>query len=156
MPCKAEFLTTFKSAKSIINFFSKLSLLFSLAYFPIIPEPLNWLICLKTKDGMFCESFSFTSSTCLICSGAKPAFLNLGTIDILGHKILCCGGCSVHCSMFNSIPVLYPLDASSPCCPVVGSHSLQGIFQTQRSNPGLPHCRQILYCLSHQGSPITL
>ena len=21
------------------------------------------------------------------------------------------------------------------------------------SNPGLPHCRQILYCLSHQGSP---
>ena len=84
-------------------------------------------------------------------------FLNLGTIDILGQKILYCGGCSVHCSMFNSIPVLYPLDASSPCSPVVGSHSpLQGIFQTQGSNPGLSHCRQILYCLSHQGSPITL
>ena len=31
--------------------------------------------------------------------------------------------------------------------------SLQGIFQTQGSNPSLPHCRQILYCLSHQGSP---
>ena len=30
---------------------------------------------------------------------------------------------------------------------------LQGIFPTQGSNPGLPHCRQILYCLSHQGSP---
>ena len=30
---------------------------------------------------------------------------------------------------------------------------LQGIFPTQRSNPGLPHCRQILYQLSHQGSP---
>ena len=29
---------------------------------------------------------------------------------------------------------------------------LQGIFPTQGSNPGLPHCRQILYCLSHQGS----
>ena len=25
------------------------------------------------------------------------------------------------------------------------------IFPTQDSNPGLPHCRQILYCLSHQG-----
>ena len=25
---------------------------------------------------------------------------------------------------------------------------LQGIFPTQGSNPGLPHCRQILYCLS--------
>ena len=35
------------------------------------------------------------------------------------------------------------------------SHSLlQGIFPTQGSNLGLLHCRQILYCLSHQGSPI--
>ena len=34
------------------------------------------------------------------------------------------------------------------------SHSLlQGIFLTQRLNPGLPHCRQILYHLRHQGSP---
>jgi len=30
---------------------------------------------------------------------------------------------------------------------------LQGIFPTQGSNPGLLHCRQILYQLSHQGSP---
>ena len=36
----------------------------------------------------------------------------------------------------------------------VGSRSLlQGIFPTQGSNPGLPHCRQILYQLSHKGSP---
>ena len=36
-------------------------------------------------------------------------------------------------------------------------HSLlQGIFLTQELIPGLPHCRQILYCLSHQGSPQTL
>jgi len=35
-----------------------------------------------------------------------------------------------------------------------GSHSLlQGIFPTQGLNPGLPHCRQILYQLSHKGSP---
>ena len=33
-------------------------------------------------------------------------------------------------------------------------HSLlQGIFPTQGSNPDLPHCRQILYQLSHEGSP---
>ena len=25
----------------------------------------------------------------------------------------------------------------------------RGIFPTQGSNPGLPHCRQTLYCLSH-------
>ena len=30
---------------------------------------------------------------------------------------------------------------------------LQGIFPTQRSNSGLPHCRQILYQLRHKGSP---
>ena len=35
----------------------------------------------------------------------------------------------------------------------VGSCSLhQGIFPTKGSNPGLPHCRQILYQLSHKGS----
>ena len=36
----------------------------------------------------------------------------------------------------------------------VGCHALlQGIFPTQESNPGLPYCRQILYQLSHKGSP---
>ena len=36
----------------------------------------------------------------------------------------------------------------------VGCHALlQKIFPTQGSNPGLPHCRWILYHLSHQGSP---
>ena len=36
----------------------------------------------------------------------------------------------------------------------VGSLSfLQGIFLTQVSSPGLPHCRWILYQLSNQGSP---
>ena len=36
----------------------------------------------------------------------------------------------------------------------VGSLALlQGIFPTQELNPGLPHCRQILYQLSYQRSP---
>ena len=36
----------------------------------------------------------------------------------------------------------------------VASHSLlQAIFPTQGLNPGLPQCRQILYQLSHKGSP---
>ena len=33
------------------------------------------------------------------------------------------------------------------------SSLLQGIFLTQGLNPGLPHCRQILYKLSYKGSP---
>ena len=36
----------------------------------------------------------------------------------------------------------------------VGSRSLrQRIFPTQGLNPGLPHCRWVLYQLSHQGCP---
>ena len=36
----------------------------------------------------------------------------------------------------------------------MGCHTLlQGIFPTQGLNPGFPHCRQILYHLSHQESP---
>ena len=36
----------------------------------------------------------------------------------------------------------------------VGCHSfLQGMFPTKGSNPSLLNFRQILYCLSHDGSP---
>ena len=56
-----------------------------------------------------------------------------------------------------------PMDCSPPGSSVhgdspgkntgVGCHTLlQEIFPTQESNPGLPHCRQVLYCLSHQGN----
>ena len=50
-----------------------------------------------------------------------------------------------------------PMDCSAGNSPDqktgVGSLSLlQGIYPTQGSNPGLPHCRQILYQLSHKGS----
>ena len=58
-----------------------------------------------------------------------------------------------------------PMDCSPPGSSVhgdspdknigVGCYALlQGIFPTQGSNPGLPHCRWIPYCLSHQGSPL--
>ena len=54
---------------------------------------------------------------------------------------------------------LWPRGLYSPCNSPgqnigVDSHSLlQGIFPTLGLNPGLPHCRRILYQLSHQGSP---
>ena len=47
------------------------------------------------------------------------------------------------CSLWNSL---------GQNTGVVSLSLLQGIFPTQGSNPGLPHCRQILYQLSHQGS----
>ena len=38
---------------------------------------------------------------------------------------------------------------------VSGCSLLQGIFPTQRSNPGLPHCRWILYQLNQQRTTLT-
>ena len=60
-----------------------------------------------------------------------------------------------------------PLDCSPPGSSVhgdspgknigVGCHALlQGISPIQGSNSGLPHCRQILYHVSHQGSKIEI
>ena len=65
----------------------------------------------------------------------------------------------------QSCPTLcHPMDCGLPDSSVhedslgkntgVGCLSLlQGIFPTQGSNPHLPHCWQILYQLSHKGSP---
>ena len=46
-----------------------------------------------------------------------------------------------------------PVDCSLPGFSVHGIFLLQGIFPTPGPNPGLPHCEQMLYPLSLQGSP---
>ena len=62
-------------------------------------------------------------------------------------------------SVTQSCPTLCdPMDCSPWTSPGqntgVGSPCLlQGIFPTQGWNPGLPHCRRILYQLSRKGSP---
>ena len=49
--------------------------------------------------------------------------------------------------------LLYPWDFPGKDTGVGCHFLLQGIFPTQGSNPGLLHCRQILYWLSYKGSP---
>ena len=99
---------------------------------------------------------------------------NLGLPDLLFQFFWNHGCCNIGvyiqvsvelCLVTQSCPTLCNLmDCSPPGssvhgdCPGkntgVGCHALlQGIFPTQGSNPGLPHCKQILYHLSHQGSP---
>ena len=68
------------------------------------------------------------------------------------------------CSVVQLCPTLCcPINCSLPDFSVFGDSPdkntgvdcnalLLGILPTQRSNPGLPHCRQILYYLSHQAS----
>ena len=68
----------------------------------------------------------------------------------------------VNCSVVSNSLLPHELWPTNFLCPwnspgknaEVGSHSLlQGIFLIQGSNPGLLHCRWILYQLSHKGSP---
>ena len=85
--------------------------------------------------------------------GATEAFVNL------------CTYVCVSCSVLSDSLRPHGLQLTRLLCPWnspgkntgVGCRSLlRGIFPTQGSNPGLPHCRQILYCLSHHGSPMVL
>ena len=46
-----------------------------------------------------------------------------------------------------------PWNSPGQATGVSGLSLLQGIFPTQGLNPSLPHCRLILYQLSHKGSP---
>ena len=100
-------------------------------------------------------------------------FLDAGGIDLSSvcwwfHK-------SIHVVKFHKTMYLVTQSCSILCNPVncshqaplymgiflaiitgVGFHALlQVIFPTQGSKPGLLHCRQILYGLSHQRSPYT-
>ena len=71
---------------------------------------------------------------------------------------------SVLCLVAQSCLILCdPMDCSLPGSSAhgvlqanntgLGCHALlQGIFPTEGSNPGLLHCRRILYCQNHQGS----
>ena len=49
----------------------------------------------------------------------------------------------------SSVHGIYQVKNTGMSCHVL----LQGIFSTQGLNPSFLHCRQILYHLSHQGSP---
>ena len=52
--------------------------------------------------------------------------------------------------------LLCPWDSPGKNTGVACHALLQGIFPTQGSNPGLPHCRQILYHLSRPGKPMNI
>ena len=66
-------------------------------------------------------------------------------------------GCSESRSVMSSGLQPYgqysPWDSPGQNTRVHSLSLLQGIFPTQGLNPSLPHCGQILYQLSHKGSP---
>ena len=69
-------------------------------------------------------------------------------VKLLSHARLFATPWTVACTK-----LLHPRDFQGKNTGVGCHFLLQGIFPTQGSNPGLLHCRQRLYLLSHQGSP---
>ena len=99
---------------------------------------------LKRVEKVFCESFTVWCACMYFCNNFNCL------LCVLSHSV-----------MSNSLR-LHGLQPTRLLCPWnspgkntgVDCHALlQGIFPTRGSNPGLPHCKWILYCLSHQGSP---
>ena len=88
--------------------------------------------------------------------------------DDSGEDMTSSWACAVLCLVAQSCLTLCdPMVCSPPSFSIhgdspgkntgVGCHALlQGIFPTQGSNLGLPHCQWILYHLNHQGSPRAL
>ena len=102
--------------------------------------------------------FILSISSCL-------SFVTLGFKTLVQFQVKLCKVAHVCLVAQLCLTLCDPVEVSLPSSSVhggispgknagVGCHALlQGIFPTQGSNPGLPHCRWIFYCLSHQGSP---
>ena len=69
------------------------------------------------------------------------------------HKDLESESCSIMSDSFQSHGLYSPWNSPGQNTGVGSLSLLQGIFPIQGSNPGLLHCTQILYQLSHKGSP---
>jgi len=67
-------------------------------------------------------------------------------------EVLVAQSCLTLCNPIDSSPPGFSVHVISQARILVSHSRLQEIFLTQGSNPGLLHCRQILYHLSHQRS----
>ena len=118
----------------------------------------SWVQSLGWEDSL--EEGMATRSSILACWNPwtdEPGGLQSMGLQRLGQDGV--GTCHSVSSVPQSCPTLQLHELYSPWNSPgqnteVGYLSLlQGIFPTQGLNPGLPHCRWILYQLSHQGSP---
>ena len=126
----------------------------------ILPWRIPWTVAHHTRPYMDFpgkSEFPFPSPGDLPNSGIEPRSPALQADSLLTEspgKPKVTQSCLTVCDPMGYSPPGASIHRNSPgkntgvCC-----YALQGIFPTQGSNPGLLHCRQILYCLSHQRSP---
>ena len=126
-------------------------------------------LSMKFPRQEYWSGLPFPSSWALPDPGIEPRSpawqMDSLSLSQLGSNTAYCLRCAVCLVTQSCLAFCDPVDCSPPGSSVhgdspgkntgVGCHALlQGIFSTQRSNPGLLHCRWIFYHLSHQGSPM--
>ena len=91
----------------------------------------------------------------LLSKGLPRVFFNTTVQKVFGYAQKTCimkvaQSCPALC---DPMELYNPWDSPGQNTGVGSCSLLQGIFPTHGLNPGLPHCRWILYQLNHQGSP---
>ena len=78
--------------------------------------------------------------------------INSGSRDLVLSMLLVkvCQLCQTLCDLMD---YTNPWNSLGQITGVGSCSLLSETFPTQGSNPGLPHCRQIIYQLRHQGNP---
>ena len=92
-----------------------------------------------------------TVSVCIHLLFIKEVLITVNTYTVLTMKVKVTQSC-----LFSTpwtIYIVHGINSAGQNTGVGSLSLLQGIFPTQGSNPGLPHGIQILYRLSHKGSP---
>ena len=113
----------------------------------ICPE--QWSVLSPPVGGMYVLPLKYKVKFCMKNRSVKKKNWGSGSLCLASSVLTLC----------------HPMDCSPPGSCVHGDSPikytgrgchilpLQGILPTQGLNPGLPHCKQILYHPSHQGSP---
>ena len=133
---------------------------------PITPYPLSFFVLGTYIIDTFLSLYTYVLVHCL-CLSVKCELIRIGNLFCSppAHKTapdtqcllsLVAQSCPTLCDPMNCSQPGFSVHGDSPgkntgvgCCFL-----LQGIFPTQESSRGHLHCRQILYQLSYQGSPI--
>ena len=117
------------------------------------------LDCANLEHSLHCRKCYWTVLAGIVIWMSHYNLISSGYLTVIVGYVPCWWGFSAESCL--TLPTPWTVAHQAPLC--VGfprqeywSHGhflCQEIFQTQGSNPGLLHYRQILHRLSHQGSP---
>ena len=113
------------------------------------------LLCPELPGLSWVKTTSFSHLQSPTAPATPPSLFHV----VSSHRLryLCISeseSCSVLSDSLQSHGLYSPWNSPSQNTRVGSLSLFQGIFPTQGLNPGLPHFGQILYQLSHKGSPI--